>query len=156
MKIFLTRVPCNLSPRTMSSGDVRYVSLGAIKETLSDIRLMKSELCRDQSVDTKSRTGFQPQLVFTCRTHEMSLREAEDQTKRVSPVSSRCPWSWRQNKSPMRANDKATFPEMTSFPSPLLTTDHCLHGSMPITHSPNQSIRMGKNSQRIGFQTCVI
>lgn len=26
-------------------------------------------------------------------------------------------------KAPMRANDKATFPEMASFSSPMLTTD---------------------------------
>lgn len=64
------------------SGDV---TSRAIKETLSDIRLMKSELCLHQPVDTESKTGFQPQLALTCRTWYMYLKEPEAQTKRVVP-----------------------------------------------------------------------
>jgi len=60
------------------SGDV---SLRVLKEALSDIRLMTSEPHLDQPVGTKPRSGFQPQLAFTCRTHKMSLKEPEDQTR---------------------------------------------------------------------------
>lgn len=53
----------------------------------------------------------------------------------------------------MRANDKATVPDMTGYPAAFLTKDLCSHGVIPVTHDPDQSVRMEMKGQGLGFQT---
>lgn len=104
----------------MLSGDV---SLRVIKDTLSDVRLMTSEPHLDQPVGTKPRSGFEPQLAFTGRTHKMSLKEPEVQT-RVIPSLRKMPSATEHGQSVHEDKRQDHIFRDDQFSSPLLTTDH--------------------------------
>lgn len=107
----------------MSSGAVRRCLLESTKRSTEWHQADDIRASLDQPVGTKPRSGFQPQLAFTCRTHKMSLKEPEDQT-RVIPSLLKMPSAMEHWQSFHEDKRQDHIFRDDQFPSLLLTTDH--------------------------------